>query len=184
MVLCRSDRAHTSCVCSGHVMKWALTTMLLVCSSAASCMRLVSWLRYRWFSCRRRGAASLDTHRDTVTSRHPVEFGTEWLCAGTDGALTCRLVRGAMWGGVGNWLAALTGTTGTPAAGWTTRDWRLSSSLTSSEPEESREKKRWGGETDSIESGKYSHSMIQKCKCGVLLFIMHLIYWERAGAKF
>lgn len=36
-----------------------LTTMLLVCSSAASCIRLVSWLRYRWFSCSSRGAASL-----------------------------------------------------------------------------------------------------------------------------
>lgn len=36
-----------------------LTTILLVCSSAASCIRLVSWLRYRWFSCSSRGAASL-----------------------------------------------------------------------------------------------------------------------------
>lgn len=42
--------------------------MLLVCSSAASCIRLVSWLRYLWFSCRRRGAASLEAHSETIKS--------------------------------------------------------------------------------------------------------------------
>lgn len=92
-----NNSPRTSCVCSGHVMKRALTTMLLVCSPAASCMRLVSWLRYRWFSCRRRGAASLDVHGDTVRSRHPVQFGTEWLCVGTGGGRPSPVV----WSGEG-----------------------------------------------------------------------------------
>lgn len=68
-----------------------LTTMLLDCSSAASCIRLVSWLRYLWFSCSRRGAASLSTvthtvsHPDAAAAAHrrTPGFTCRWARAGT-----------------------------------------------------------------------------------------------------
>lgn len=40
--------------------------MLFAWSSAAPCIRLVSWLRYFWFSWSRRGAASLEKHKRYV----------------------------------------------------------------------------------------------------------------------
>lgn len=52
--------------------------MLLFCSSAASCIRLVSWLRYFWFSCSSRGAASLKHTHITWDLHHMYKDFTIW----------------------------------------------------------------------------------------------------------
>lgn len=51
-----------------------LTTTLLACSSAVSCIRLVSWVRYFWFSCSSRGAASLKETNRWLASMQAAEL--------------------------------------------------------------------------------------------------------------
>lgn len=68
---------------------------------------------------------------------------TAWMSRSISGSSTCHLVQAGRWVGEGSWQVELTATTERPAAGWKTPDWRLSSFVTSSEPE--RERLDWRG---------------------------------------
>lgn len=173
----RENSSRTACVC--HVIKSALTTMLLVCSSAASCIRLVSWLRYRWFSCRRRGTASLYEHKDSIRSRPHVQFsGVDHLRSGVcvGGASSpvvwsgegCKRMRGADWL---RWLGPLGHRQ--EVGRLRTGCYRVPRRVLSLKKREKGgdEEETW---THWIDTVRYTCWIIQKPNWGILHFIMHI----------